>query len=162
MKTLTLSKLAAVAALALPALFTASNANAAEGWEKSDSVYEVPVPEELKDVAVFEIQNVQTRTRNGVEEIKYNLPLELTGVPNRIRLKSNADGTYSGPNVSGTCANDVCNLKYKDLKFDVSAVQNLFEARGITGIEFDRRMQVFGHFSGDPGGIIRRKPSKKY
>lgn len=154
------------AALAFTTLTTtvaaSEQALAFGGWEKSESTYEVPVPEELKDVAVFAVKNVQTRTRNGVEEIKYNLPLELTGIANRIRLKSKPDGSYVGPNAEGTCEEGVCHLKYKDLNFDRLAVRDLFAEQGIVGVELDRRMQVFEHFSGDPAGIIRRKPARKY
>lgn len=126
-------------------------------WKRSSSLYEVPVPDDLKDVALFEISDVRVRTRDGVEQIKYNLPLELTGVENRIRLSANGDGTYSGAHAEATCSEKTCSLKYRDLKFDEAAVRDLFKRRGIEDIELDRRMAVFEHFNGNPAGIIHRR-----
>jgi hypothetical protein len=137
--------------------YSAALAAPQSDWKKSEAIYEVPVPESLKDFAFFEISDVRVRTKNGVEEVKYNLPLELTGIPNRIRLQEQADGTYSGPLAEGTCNDGTCNLKYRNLKFDEQAVRDLLTNRGVEGLELDRRMEVFAKFSGDPAGIIHRK-----
>lgn len=130
---------------------------ASGGWKQTSSIYEVPVPAHLKDYAFFEIKDVRVRSKNGAEEIKYNLPLELTGTPNRIRLTSQADGSVSGAKAEGQCSAETCSLKYRDLTFDEAAVRDLLSSRGYQGLDLERRLEVFERFSGDPAGIIHRK-----
>ena len=135
---------------AAPAPTEADEAN------ETTATYEVPVPDNLKDVAKFELTGVYhtVSANNGAAEIRYDLPLELTGVVNSIVLKSTSPTHMSGPNADAECVNSVCQIRFKNLVFDRDAVSDLFKQQGLPKLEAQRRLAVFDSFSGDPAGII--------
>lgn len=138
-------------------LVSAANAG---GWKRSSVQYDVPVSDELKPYATFEIKDVKSRTRDGVQEIRYDLPLELTGAKNTVHLRSIGNDRFAAPNAEALCTLDTCTITYKDLAIDATAAANLISARSATPNELESRIKVFERFSGDPVGVIRRQPNR--
>lgn len=124
--------------------------------------YEVPVPageEELQPFASFPLTNISRRVRGGVARIEYDLPLELTGVPNTIELSSQADASgafrqWSGPLGTATCADNACNVAYKDLQIDMAAIEARLVGQGLPATEIEMRLRLAGHFRDDPHGRV--------
>lgn len=143
--------LSMIAVLGMGACATASPTKVIE----TTATYEVPVPDNLKDVATFELDDVYKTIKPGSRDLRYVLPLEITGVKNEIKLHSDDGKQFSGPNADAVCARDVCNIKFKNLSFDRQLASNVISAKGFTGQALDRRLAVFDSFSGDPAGIIR-------
>lgn len=130
--------------------------------------YEVPTEDEdLKPFATYEIKNIRTRERSGGGvEIRYELPLELTGAANEIRLQSTnktTNGTFTnfkGINGEANCDATACNVRYKNVNVDLAAVKSTLLSQGITGLDLDRRLKISAQFSGDPAGIIHFDQSR--
>jgi hypothetical protein len=130
----------------------------------SHTSYQVPVSDDLKQYAEFPIIDAHsTEMPDGTVQIRYTLPLDLTGLKNEIVLTStnkSTDGTYTnfeGPNGAANCDEDSCNVRYRHLKLDADVVRKNLVGKGITGMELTQRMQVVASFSGDPAGIVNFK-----
>ncbi len=129
--------------------------------------YEVPTEDEaLKDSAMYEIRDIRTRERDGVVQIRYSLPLELTGVKNEVRLEStgpSADGTFTrfkGEKGAANCDALTCNVHYKNVKVDLPLVEKILVSQGLTGLDLKNRLKISEQFGGDPAGIIHFDQSK--
>ena len=129
--------------------------------------YEVPTEDEdLKPFASYEIKDIRTRERRGGVEIRYELPIELTGVVNEVRLQSTnktTNGTFTnfkGPNGEANCDAKSCNVRYKNVNVDLDAVKSTLLGQGITGLDLERHLKLSAQFSGDPAGIIHFDQSK--
>jgi hypothetical protein len=128
------------------------------------ATYVVPVSEDLKPFATFPISDIQTKELNGELnghiQIRYTLPVQLTGAKNDVVFVSTnkaTNGTYTnfkGPNGEANCNESVCNLRFSNLKLDQAVVRQNFIDQGITGLELSQRMDVFAKFSGDPAGLV--------
>lgn len=139
----------------------ALNAGAAAGTRtvttETEATYEVPVPDELKDVATFTLDGLYESAAAGkITRTVYTLPLELTGIPNTIAMTARGPGVFKGPNGKAICQGDTCQVRFKNLKIDRTLAAAALTKEGFTGLDFDRRMQVFDRFSGDPAGVIRK------
>lgn len=125
--------------------------------------YEVPVKSlGLKKFASFEIKKVEEKETAFETEIRYTLPLELTGEPNELVFrgeyaKGSANTSLSGPNGTMMCSEGltkVCNVQFKNLKIDEEARLTLLRALSHSSRELRGRLAVIRLFSGDPGGML--------
>lgn len=130
-------------------------------WRNHDAGYEVPVPKELERFASFTMTDMRSRIRGGVHEIRYTLPIELTGRSIEVHSRSLDGGrTFQGPHQSMDCRESAvdCKVSYPGLKLDAAEVQSRLEAMGIQGEELGARLKVHEFFAGgDIAGIIHFK-----
>ena len=127
-----------------------------------DGRYEVPVPAdqpELTPFSSFPLDEISLRVRGTQAQIKYDLPIELTGVINSIELTSTADDTgafrkWEGPLGTAVCKDNQCDVAYQDLTIDMDAIQARLVGQGLPMAEIDFRMRVAGHFREDPHGRV--------
>jgi hypothetical protein len=127
-----------------------------------DGRYEVPVPAdqpELTPFSSFPLDEISLRVRGSEARIKYDLPIELTGVINSIVLTSTADETgafrkWEGPLGTAVCKDNQCDVAYQDLTIDMNAIQARLVGQGLPMAEIDLRLRVAGHFRDDPHGRV--------
>jgi hypothetical protein len=126
--------------------------------------YEVPVTEELKPYAVYSLEKLQLKEADdGQVRVSYSLPLELTGVENKIRFygKFAADGSgqFEGPSGGMTClagangAEPICRVSYYAVRQDLDLVRAALAK--FPAEEQAPRLQVARAFGGDLEGFIR-------
>lgn len=133
------------------------NSLALSSWKRVQGNYEVPVRPEIKELAVFPLQNLRHRTRNGVREVKYTLPQELTARPIEVSFKGPAQpGTdLSGQNGYMLCRGPSCAVTYMNLNVREEEVKEFLESQGHRGDALTNRLEVFNIFlRSDPGGIV--------
>ncbi len=132
--------------------------------------YEVPVTPELKPFAEYPLSKVQVKEmENGDSRISYELPLELTGVPNEIRFvgkfQPDGSGTFTGNSGSMVCspktdADPKCVVHYLSVQQNLDAVRLALQKFPLE--EQAPRMQVAMAFGGDLEGFIRIQEAKEY
>ena len=131
--------------------------------ESSRARYSVPVKNErLKKFADFQIEKVEETKEGNQTEIRYILPLELTGVPNEVTFRTleaeeSALTTLSGPNGSMMCSEGLtklCTVQFKNLKIDEAARLDILQSKSSSARELRGRLSVAKSFSGDPGGVL--------
>lgn len=148
--------------LVLLSLFIFSSV-AMAGAQKHAVEYRIPVAPELGSFATFHF-SAKIEEDGGVVSLRYTLPLELTGVPNRVRLSGRvqADGSVflKGPLAEGKCIDSMCELRYRNLQIDAAAVENLLRLSSRTPEEFALRWQMTQRWNEDPFGVLRfqKKP----
>lgn len=132
--------------LSLNAYARGGGANSTE----SKGFYWVPVTPDLIQFSAFSISNLETKIEGQNIKVEYDLPLELTGVLNRIEfsgarpqsgemiLTSN-QGTMTCPD-SSKIRN--CKVAYKNLSFDASARDQILSAIAKTPAELAQRNSV--------------------
>lgn len=129
------------------------------------ATYEVPVgsAKALMGSNQFRIQQLSLdRTPDGQTDIKYLLPLELTGNPNVIAFtgKIGSDGKteVSYDDKKMKCDEDsislTCAVSYKNLDMNLPLAQKMM-AKNFPRQDLQKRLQVLEKFSTDPVGIIR-------
>ena len=140
--------------------------NSFKDQQSHRAVYLVPVSKaSLIKYSYFTNVAVEIRQR-GVNEIKieYSLPLELTGVENKVELSGtkNSDGSVLlyGNDGSANCAPAEvlgrCEMKYKNLQFDHEARRQVIES--ISGGDVEEvagRLLVAEEFE----GLVKENPA---
>lgn len=131
--------------------------------------YDVPVEAELAPYARYEIRNYGKAIKGDVLELSYELPLELTGVPQVVKFagkiaKGNEPYELDGDFGHMTCGRmdpelrrQSCAVKYHDVNVDLSAVAKVLRAQKLSPEAVDGKMRVAALFhegGGDIGGII--------
>lgn len=129
-------------------------------------VYEVPVPENLKEFATYPVKyksdSYQANPINP-DKVTFHLPATLVGEETVITMTKLEDqeGLWSGPNANADCAtvgrNFKCTVIFNDLKMDPIKQEIAIRENFQTEAEIAGRMQVARHFSGEPIGIISYK-----
>ena len=129
--------------------------------------YYVPVAEQLNEYALFPLTDIEIEHEGDDVEIEYDLPVELTGVVNRIEFKGVVPA--SGPMILNSnygkmecpAANDFsnCAVSYKNLNFDDRALTKLLEQISASDDELNKRQLVAQRFrfGGEPHGFVRVK-----
>lgn len=91
----------------------------------------------------------------------YTLPLELTGVPMRLKFFGVAEKqdelSLSGPGGQMACVGHICTVQFARLPIDENAVEAFLVGSGVRGVELEARKAVAAIFRADPGGIIELK-----
>ena len=64
----------------------------ASGYD-TPAEYEVPVPAELAKYSRLKMEGVKFEKKDGRVRISYMLPLELTGIENKLRFEGTDDGS---------------------------------------------------------------------
>ncbi len=130
--------------------------------------YQVPVKNSrLKKYANFKIEKVEEIDSEGQTEIRYTLPLELTGAPNELVFIGNYKHGSSISNLSGAngtmmCSeglSKICNVQFSNLKINEPARLNILKSMSGSSAELRGRLAVARSFSGDPGGVLIYKRS---
>ena len=124
----------------------------------TNATYEVPVPAELEPYARFPVEKSRVSLKDGELEVKYMLPLELTGLENHLVFRGTVDarGLARIENEQGTAdcnlATNMCHLKYKKLNFDLARVADALRAHNFSSEEFDGRLAVAARLGGEMEG----------
>lgn len=127
------------------------------------ATYEVPVPEELAPHAKFPLEKFTASEKGGRLELRYQLPMALTGEPIGISLAGpvSAEGRakLTGKLGKGECdflldGSRSCRVSYRGFEVDRAKVIKWFDEQGITGTERDAGLAVAAAFGGDMEGII--------
>ncbi len=138
-------------------------AHAELGFETQSVRYRVPVKNsKLKKYAEFKIDRVEQLDSNGQTQVRYTLPLELTGAPNEVIFSGNykegsANTSLSGVNGAMMCSEGltkICNVQFVDLKINEQARLNILKGMSHSAVELRGRLAVARSFSGDPGGVM--------
>lgn len=131
--------------------------------------YEVPVDKDLAPYARYEIREYGKAVKGDTLELSYQLPLELTGVPQVVKFSGKiAEGeepyVLSGENGTLKCDSEdavlrlqSCAVKYHDVQVDLNAVAKVLRAQKLSPEAVDGKMRVAALFregGGDIGGII--------
>lgn len=132
------------------------------------ATYRVPVPAELEAFSTYSVPARLTvfRSRESAEkattQLTYVLPAELVGSPTAVTMVSQSNGKWTGPAVEGQCAKDntkfVCNMRYGNLKPDLTALRETIRARFPDPVESAGRLAVAERFSTEPIGVIEYEP----
>lgn len=131
---------------------------AGAAFAASGGTYEVPVPAELQPYARFPVDKFRVRLKDGELEVKYMLPLELTGLENHLVFRGpvNAKGVAHIENEQGTAdcslSTNMCHLKYKKLNFDLGLAAEALRAHNFSTEEFDGRLAVAARLGGEMEG----------
>lgn len=128
-------------------------------WAKSsDASYEVPgFP---PGQAVYDM-SLKLEVDGNTVWARYDLPLDLTGVKNRIEVAGSfiGDGIarLTGEKGELIChfVEEKCDARYKDLHVDLGAVKSRLEASGFNPDRVETGLTISRRFQGDPIGIIR-------
>ncbi len=100
------------------------------------------------------------KKKNGLYFTDYKLPLDLTGVENRIKANGsfdqNGDLVLIGKNGKLTChlIARQCEAVYDYIVVDEEQVRLRFQARGLSEEEIKPFLAVSRKFGGDPIGVI--------
>lgn len=124
-------------------------------WQRVQASYEAPVPKELAAYANFEMHDLRWRVRDGLQEVHYTLPVELTGRVVEIHTRSVDGGkTFKGPIGEMDCRASAvdCKVHYPTLRLNADEVKAKLQSMGIQGDELNARMNVHQFFAG--GDII--------
>lgn len=132
------------------------------GDERSTGNYNVPVEEcELVNSSDY-TTNYRYNLEDGkVTRMKYTLPLELTGVENRVSITETPEEGFpwSGANARGSCqqveGKFSCDLIYdaEDLVFDIEKTEEVIRTKFAgNALEIDRRLEVAERFRSEPRG----------
>ncbi len=124
--------------------------------------YEVPVAAELKELAIFELQDFEKKTEGDKVVVKYKLPYVLVGNEEKIKLEGKAvsgaeELLLVGDKAVATCRSYdkfVCTIEYNDLDIDQEAAASAIRAISKNPTEVSGRLEVMRAFSTDPVGII--------
>ena len=128
--------------------------------------YTLPVKDELKEFANYELSNVQFVSEERGFQLSYQLPLELTGMAirqiNLIGTKQ-SDGSYIAVDEAaghrGTCMAGVaslsCQINYGDLKFAEMDTEKFLAAKFADFPTFlAGKIAAFHAFSTDSVGVV--------
>jgi hypothetical protein len=126
------------------------------------ATYEVPVEENLKPFATFELNEFQKTTDGHNVSVKYVLPEILTGSNTTIEMAGTVDeGTehFSLTGVQGKAdceglEKTVCTVTYSGLFVDTENATLAIKKISKTKEEFGMRLEVMRNFSTDPIGSI--------
>ena len=123
-------------------------------------LYQVPVADELKAFADFQVNFVSSKPAENPTTLRFQLPKELIGTAGyyTIRKLSETSNRWSGPNASGTCDQREhvirCTLRFHDLVMDLSEVEKAINAMPKSPGEKMNRLQVATSFMAEPIGIL--------
>lgn len=128
------------------------------------SVYEVPVPRELRQHAYFELKNAYQTERSKRVYLSYDLPTELIGIDGfSVLMKGFADKRgvlrLSGKYGDAICGENerghyLCRVTYKNLPIDSQGVRRSLAGSSRNAAEFERRLAVSRIFQGEPIGFV--------
>lgn len=122
--------------------------------------YWVPVAEEISEFASFPVKVKFVKGEKTVS-VEYDLPLELTGLPNHVKFEG-AQGTklLNGQYGQMECLApgdfSNCAVNYGNLKFDEQARTALLAAISSGPEEVQKRQMVAMRFQsgGEPAGVL--------
>lgn len=128
------------------------------------ATYSVPVQDDLKPYASFNLKKFNLKNYEGETTVKYKLPLELTGIEQKVEfagvINSKAQqNILTGKNGTMVCeknseAKVSCQVEYKNLEIDEKeAISNIVQSSHSRS-EMAGKIQVMRAFSSDPVGII--------
>lgn len=125
--------------------------------------YEVPVDGSNGEAeyAHFELKNFSVVQDGNTMKLKYELPLEITGVLNEVELSGVLDGsavaTLSGELGKATCSltTSTCKIRYENLQLDAGRAQSLLQSMNLSPAELSARLSVGLQFRADPIGIVK-------
>lgn len=124
-----------------------------------DAIYEVPGFEDT-DLSMYDIHSLKLDIEGDQVSIDYTLPLELTGVKNRIRAEGTlvdaVTAVLKGSNSDLTCNlfAKTCDVRYRNLMIDPVLVKERLQSQNMHPVEIETRLAITRKFSGDPIGII--------
>lgn len=125
--------------------------------------YEVPVSEELKQYAAFELTDFDYKLVGSKIILDYKLPKILVGNETRIQIETElrAENDEKGENVEqAECIGDVsvftCTIKY-DARLKIDQRAAIKAIREISGSRTEAlgRIKVMRAFSTEPVGIVK-------
>lgn len=124
--------------------------------------YEVPVDNpDLLMAAQFKLKKVRLEQNGQDFKIKYLVPVELTGQKNLLEFSgkiTDGSGTLGYEDDQMTCKTEeadlVCQVKYKNLKFDQTLAEKILTER-FKDQDLEKRLRIQKDFSTDPVGILR-------
>jgi len=126
--------------------------------------YTVPVKEELKKYSKFDLDEVVIEQKANQLTLRYTLPRELTGRPQLVEFKGmiTTEGpmTLTGKNGTMACKSSVdlssCEVRYKDLEFDLKARDQALKESSSSAEELKGReaVAVAFHAGGEPHGVL--------
>lgn len=150
-----------VSVIALALSFSAS----ATEQTRTSGIYWVPVSKQLSQFSSFDLEEIKVVETAEKVSIEYDLPLELTGAPNKVKfegavpasgkliLKSDY-GVMECPK-AGEFKN--CAVSYGGLNFNEQARTELLQSISKSNDELQKRQLVAMSFQhgGEPHGFIR-------
>lgn len=144
-------------------ILTAISCNSWGQFIPRNASYEVPVDSkndaDLIGSNRFQIRDLTLDTfEDGTMLLKYTLPVEITGIENKIEFKGDLTKPTEYENNKITCKDEVfsltCKVVYNDIKIDSGLAIDLLKKR-FSGDELAKRLEIQERFSTDPVGIIR-------
>lgn len=124
--------------------------------------YDVPVDSPGQtEYAHFEIQNFSMKRDDKNLALHYDLPLDVTGVPNTIQIQGKLDGSnlvkLEGQNARAVCnlSESTCRIRYENLKIDSNLIEARLKALNLPAAEFSARLAVAMQFRADPIGFLK-------
>lgn len=131
-------------------------------------VYWVPVGPEHIQYGMFFISAVEIKNLGESIKIEYDLPVELTGVPNRIELEgplvNEGPMHLTGPMGKADCPRsgevDRCKISYQGLTYDPALREQHLKSISKSPAELTSRQAVAWQFQfgGEPGGFLSVNP----
>ena len=124
------------------------------------ATYEVPVPESLRAYARYEFEEISVREKSdGRLEVRYQLPLALTGEENHLRFEGTLEnGVAHMKNEQGEMTCDLgasaCRVKYTQLKLDLGKAEAVLRGMSLSEEEVQGHLTVSARFGGDMEGLL--------
>lgn len=125
--------------------------------------YEIPVDgnEDQARFARFQLQDLSVVQSDGMMTLTYSLPVEMTGLPNKIELTGTLDGSKFVP-LAGKLGNALCDLSkstcrvhYKNLNLDADLALAHLESLHVSPEEIAAKISIGAQFRADPIGIVK-------
>ncbi|MBC7715253.1 MAG: hypothetical protein H7177_18045 [Rhizobacter sp.] len=138
-------------------------ANVYKSLDATPATYEVPVSEELKEYAVFELSDLEKKIKGDRFVVEYSLPDVLTGNIEYIHLEgkiqANKDevvmiGDKGAARCKGVYTETTCTVQYNGLEIDADKATEAIKNISKSDKETFGRIEVMRAFSTDPVGII--------
>ena len=122
--------------------------------------YAVPVPEELRAYAEYELEQIEIRLRDGELELRYRMPVLLIGEAREVSFRGDAsaagDYVLAGDYGSATCGvrDSVfrCDEVLRDMEPDADKIAEALSA--LPEQEASGRRAVSDRFAIDPIGVL--------
>jgi hypothetical protein len=126
---------------------------------RQNATYFVPTTD--PSLEAFANTSVEIKWRNlkpGHRVFSYDLPAELDGIGQEIRVREVSPSVFEGPKASGTCLDNnlmSCTMKYRNLLSNQDAAINKIISTYSNVLEQESRIKIMKAFQFDPeaGGI---------
>ncbi len=130
--------------------------------------YMVPMDDQKDSSESFIMKNISYRRCGDSVQVKYELPQDLTGAKNVVRMAGSfqhATNTLelSGPQGQASCVPRTdgamkCDVKFQKLELNPGQAAELLNQKNLNSNDLQKKLEAVGRFSGNPVGFFTVYP----